>query len=77
MDRFIQQIRYPYTFFYLVWSLLIPSCAHGYTFQRELGTSLMDHPVVETLTSNAGYAGSIPDEEVKIPHASGAKKEKT
>ena len=36
----------------------------------------MDYPVVETLTSNAGYAGSIPDEEVKIPHASGAKKEK-
>jgi len=32
-----------------------------------------DSPVVKTLPSNAGGTGSIPGQEVKIPHASRAK----
>ena len=32
-----------------------------------------DSPVVKTLSSNAGGTGSIPGQEVKIPHASRAK----
>ena len=33
-------------------------------------------PVVKTLPSNAGGAGSIPGQEAKIPHASQQKKKK-
>lgn len=44
---------------------------------KELSRNFCGGPVGKSLPSNAGYAGSIPDEEVKIPHASGAKKEKT
>jgi len=33
-------------------------------------------PVVETLSFNTGYAGSIPGQRAKIPHASRPKKPK-
>ena len=35
-----------------------------------------DDPAVETLPFNAGYMGSIPGQEARIPHASRPKKKK-
>ena len=57
--------------------------AHAYTWRWAPGFHLEDKirdfpegPVVKTLPSNAGGAGSIPGREAKIPHASQPKKPK-
>ena len=49
-------------------------------YPREMKTYVWDFPggpVVKTLPSNAGGAGSIPGQGAEIPHASGPRKNKT